>query len=72
MSEKTKFSVEDDERKCLEETLQLLHQTKSKFHDIWEKMGGFDLAYFDVVIDLRIKVDDTELRVKEKWNKIQE
>ena len=62
--------MDKEELWCMKKILVLLNKTKQEILDIWQKQAGFDLAYFDVLIDLSVKIDNTEVRVKDCWSKM--
>jgi hypothetical protein len=49
--------------------LEILMDTKEKLLKIFDD-GGFDSSYFDVTIDLKFKVDDREIRIKDSWKDV--
>ena len=64
--------MEEDKKEIFHRILNILIKTKE---DILSKAFfdlGWDAAYFDVNIDLKIKVDDQIIRIKDSWNKLSE
>ena len=62
--------MDKEELWCMKKILILLNKTKQEILDIWQKQAGFDLALFDVSIDLSVKIDNVEVRVKDGWSKM--
>ena len=62
--------MDKEELWCMKKTLTLLNKTKKAIEDIWQEQAGFDLALFNVLIDLSVKIDDVEVRVKDNWSKM--
>ena len=62
--------MDKEELWCMKKILVLLNKTKQEILDIWQKQAGFDLALFNVLIDLTVKIDDAEVRVKDNWSKM--
>jgi len=60
-----------EEAKIVQKILPILVKTKLKVLDVFTYFG-FDAAYFDVNIDLKVSVDDQTVRVHEKWKKLQD
>jgi len=52
------------------EVLKILQKTKEEIET--KGFEGYDAAYFDVNIDLKVSVDDQTVRVHEKWKRLQD
>jgi hypothetical protein len=52
----------EEELKIKQSIVKILEEAKNKVHLAFEK-AGFDEAYFTVKIDLRVRINDTEIRV---------
>jgi hypothetical protein len=63
-SEETK-EPQDEILKIKQRVLKVLEDTKEAIHRAFEE-EGYDESYFDILIDLKVKIDDTILRVYEK------
>ena len=64
--------MEEDEKEIFHRILNILIKTKE---DILSKAFfdlGWDSSYFNVNIDLKVKVDDQIIRTKDSWNKLSE
>uniref|UniRef100_A0A6H2A513 Uncharacterized protein n=1 Tax=viral metagenome TaxID=1070528 RepID=A0A6H2A513_9ZZZZ len=61
--------MDKEELKCMNKTLNLLDKTREEFDRIWEK-AGFDLAYFNVNINLKIIVNDVKVQIIDSWRSI--
>ncbi len=58
-----------DELIMCKDILSLLHQCKEEIFEIFHK-HGYDSAYYDVTIDLRVQIDEVNLNIKEKWESL--
>jgi len=65
------MTEEEEITEMCKDILELLVKTKK---DILDKFMfyGYDPAYFDVDIGLKVKIDDKILEVKESWNRLKE
>jgi len=58
--------LDKEELELRTKILAVLKNAQKGIHDAFSDLG-FDESYFDLSIDLRVKVDDTELRVRERY-----
>ena len=50
---------------------KILVKTKNECIEVFEK-EGYDLAYFNVDIDLKFTIDTLTSNIKQKWKRIEE
>jgi len=65
--------MNDEEKEELEmkaEIQKLLYMTKEKVWKIFED-HEYDAAYFDIIIDLKVKINTTQMREYEKINRLE-
>jgi len=70
MVKEYKEQTEEEEiTEMCKDILEILIKTKNSIKDKFTEYG-YDAAYFDVDIRLRVKIDDKVLETKERWNKL--
>ena len=62
--------MDEEEQRCMNRTLGILNKTKQQIEKVWAD-ANFDFTMFDVLIDLRVKVDEEEVRVRDIWKRVQ-
>ena len=63
------MTEEEEITDMCKDILEMLVKTKKSIVDKFIEYG-YDIAYFDVDINLRIKIDDKVLEIKERSNKL--
>ena len=61
--------LDEDELDSMQKILVLLRKTREEIDKLWNNSGS-DFAYFNVNIDLKVKVDEVEVRIKDGWRKM--
>jgi len=62
--------MDDEELEMLADIQKLLNKTRDKIYKIFEDDYGYDPAYFDINILLKVEIDNNLIQVKEKHEKI--
>ena len=63
------MTEEEEITEMCKDILEMLVKTKKSILDKFMEYG-YDVAYFDVEIKLRVKIDDKVLEIKERSNKL--
>ena len=69
VKEYKEMTEEEEITEMCKDTLEMLVKTKKSIVDKFIEYG-YDIAYFDVDINLRVKIDDKVLEIKERSNKL--
>ena len=57
--------------KGMKQVTKILVEAKNRCIEVFEK-EGYDLAYFNVDIDLKFTIDTLTSNIKQKWKRIEE
>jgi hypothetical protein len=69
-NEEDVFAPNKEETALKQDILALLEETRAQVYRLFEKYS-FDAAFFDMLIDFRVVVDEAELRVRERQKRVQ-
>jgi len=69
VKEYKEMTEEEEITDMCKDILEMLVKTKKSIVDKFIEYG-YDIAYFDVDINLRVKIDDKVLEIKERSNKL--